>query len=204
MVMVEPVTTVIVPGLEGQAIAVDRRQRVRITDVEGTQVAGLLAVDRADPERRIDTARTRALTQRLFPIIGETFVSSRYEPMLTLVADTSPGDHDALFPACDALMLEFLGAEAGHANCHDNFVAAAAAVGVELGQVPVSVNLFQPNGLTPDGTMSSRPAASAAADHVEFRAARDLWVIVTACAVDVGIDVNGYHSTPIRVDVFDR
>jgi uncharacterized protein len=201
---VEPVTTVIVPGLEGRAVAVDRRQRVRITDVEGTQVAGLLALDRADPERRIDTARTRALTQRLFPIIGETFVSSGYEPMLTLVADTSPGEHDTLFPACDSLMLEFLGAEPGHANCHDNFMAAAAAVGVELGPVPATINLFQPNGLNPDATMSSRPVATAPGDHVEFTAARDLWLIVTACAVDVGIDVNGYRSTPIRVDVFDR
>jgi uncharacterized protein len=201
---VEPLLTVIVPGSEGRAVAVDRRRRVRITDVEGTQVAGLLALDRADPGRQIDTARTRALTQRLFPIVGETFVSSRYEPMLTLVADTSPGEHDALFPACDSLMLDFLGAEPGHANCHDNFVAAAAVVGVEFGPVPATVNLFQPNGLNPDGTMGSRPVATSPGDHVEFRAARDLWLIVTACAVDVGIDVNGYRSTPIRVDVFDR
>jgi uncharacterized protein len=201
---VEPVRSVLVPGLGGRAVAVDRRQRVRITDVEGTQVAALVAIDRTDPTRIVDPARTRSLTQRLFPIVGETFVSSRYEPMLTIVDDTSPGDHDTLFPACDSLMLEFLGAEPGHANCHDNIVSAAAAVGVELPGAPASVNLFQPNGLNPDETLSSRPAASSAGDHVEFRAARDLWVIVTACAVDVGIDVNGYRSTPIRVDVFDR
>ncbi len=200
----EPVRTVVVPGLGGKAVAVDRRQRVRVTDVEGTQVAALVAIDRADHSRVVDPARTRSSTQRLFPIVGEAFVSSRYEAMLTLVADTSPGVHDSLFAPCDDLMLEFLGAEPGHANCHDNIVAAAAAVGVELETAPATINLFQPNGLEPDGTLRSRPAPSSAGDHVELRAARDLWVIVTACAVDVGLDVNGYHSTPIRVDVFDH
>ena len=44
---------------------------------------------------------SRAGMQRLIPMVGDTFVTNRRRPILTLVEDTSGGIHDTLIAACD-------------------------------------------------------------------------------------------------------
>ncbi len=40
--------------------------------------------------------------KRLIPRVGDPLYSSDRRPLLTLVADTSPGIHDTLMASCDA------------------------------------------------------------------------------------------------------
>ena len=65
--MSDLLSTLVVPGYEGRAVALERGQRLRVTDAEGTQIADLSAIDRNEPDRYLDTARTRVVCQKLFP-----------------------------------------------------------------------------------------------------------------------------------------
>jgi uncharacterized protein YcgI (DUF1989 family) len=194
--------TVEVPGYSGRGLEVGAGATIRVTDVGGCQIADLFALVRSDPAEHLCTARTRALTQRLFPRVGQRFITNRYRPILSFVADHSPGVHDSLFASCDAGLHELLGGGSSHPNCCDNFLSAARELGLDVGDVPGPVNLFQNTPIGPDGTIGAERAPTRPGDHVELRAELDLWLILTACSVDTGVDINGGRSTPLRIEVF--
>lgn len=194
-------TTVHIPGYRGDHVVVDAGQTIRLTDVEGTQIADLFAHAVADHDEFLCTGRTRLVNRRLFPLVGDSFVTNRYTPILTLTRDASPGVHDMLFESCDSGLHERLGAGRDHPNCRDNYLAAAEAAGITIGQIPTPVNFFQSTPFTEDGTLNSGRAPTAAGDHVELYAEMDMILIVTACSVDIGSDINGGRSTSLRIDV---
>lgn len=189
--------SVVVPPQQGRAVLVRAGESVEVVDVEGAQVADVWAVDADDHTRWLSTSHTRDYLERLFPRVGECFVDQRYEPIVEMVADMSPGPHDMLFPACNPALYDREGL-AGHANCADNFRAAAAAHGVVLPTLPDPVNLFQNSAPGPDGMINVLAARSRPGDSVTLRAARDVLVVVTACAVDFW-PTNGDHCGPLRI-----
>jgi len=199
--MVQGKQRIEVPGYSGRGISVDAGLTLRITDVEGCQIGDLFALCREDPAEFLCTARTRALTQRLFPAVGQQFFTNRYRAILGFLADHSPGVHDTLYASCDPGLHELLGAKAGHANCHENFLKAAHELGLELSDVPGPVNLFQNTPVHPDGTLGAEAAQSQAGDYVELRVELDAYIILTACSVDTGVDINGGRSTPLLLEV---
>lgn len=174
---------------------------MRLIDVDGTQVADLFAHAVADSSVHLCTGRTRLANSRLFPVIGESFHGTNYEPLLTLIGDTSPGVHDMLYEACDRSLHELLGGGSNHRNCHDNYLAAAKTAEVVVDRVPSPVNFFQSTPVSGDGQLSAQPAPSNPGDYVELLAVTDVVVIVSACSVDVGTDINGGKSTPLRLEV---
>ena len=56
----------------------------------------------------------------IFPKPGDTMVTGKRRPILTLVEDSSPGIHDTLIAACDRYRYELLGVP-DHDNCADIF-----------------------------------------------------------------------------------
>src|ERR1700682_4266934 len=103
-------THMVVPAGAGRAVWVRHGEHLRIVDVEGGQVGDLFAFAAADPGEYLSASHTRTSTSRLFPRIGEQFMTNRRRPILTLVADTSPGVHDMLIAACDPERYRMLGA----------------------------------------------------------------------------------------------
>ena len=190
---------VVVPARSGRAVSVSRGDLVRVVDIEGHQVGDLWAVDAADHGRWLSASHTRDRCERLFPDLGGQFCDLRGEPVLKLAGDTSPGVHDMLFPACDQWLYESRGL-AGHPNCRDNFLAAAASAGIVPPVVPDPVNLFQNSGPRPDGTLTIGVAASSPGDAIAFIAQRDLVVILTACSVDYP-PLNQGHCSPLRIEI---
>jgi uncharacterized protein YcgI (DUF1989 family) len=184
--------------MSGRALRFAAGDVVVVTDVEGGQVGDLWAIDAADHDRWLSTGHTRDLLERLFPRVGEAFVDQRYEPILRLLADTSPGEHDMLFPACNPALYERAGLP-GHPSCAGNFDAAARAAGVTPPTLPDPVNLFQSSAPGPDGELPVRPAASRAGDSVSLVALRDVVVVLTACAVDFA-PTNGGRCTSLLLE----
>lgn len=184
----------------GQAAEVGRGDLVRVVDVEGHQVGDMWAVDAADPSRWLSAGHTRDRCERLFPAVGEQFRDQAGEPILELAADTSPGLHDMLFPACDPPLYASRGLPPGHPNCRDNFLAAVAAAGLSLPMVPDPVNLFQDSGPRPDGRLVVGTAASQPGDAITFRALRDLLFVLTSCSVDYP-PLNNGHCTALRIEI---
>jgi len=189
----------LVAAQSGLAIQIARDELVRIVDVEGQQVGDLWAIDGGDPGRWLSVSHTRDRRERLFPLVGDSLVDQHGEPVLKLVADTSPGQHDMLFPPCDRWMYESRGLR-GHPNCRDNFLAAAASARLSLPVVPDPVNLFQNSGPRPDGSLDIGVAASRPGDAVIFAAERDLVLILAACSVDYP-PLNDGRCGPLRIEI---
>jgi uncharacterized protein len=190
---------IVVPPQSGRAVSVPRGAVLTVIDVMGHQVGDLWAIDAADHGRWLSASHTRDRCERLFPVAGERFRDQAGEPILTLAADTSPGIHDMLFPPCDPALYESRGL-AGHPNCHDNFLAAAAGAGLALPVVPDPVNLFQNSGPQPDGRLVVGVAASGPGDTISFIPERDVIVLLTACSVDYP-PLNNGRCGPLRIEI---
>src|SRR5438067_6056022 len=102
---------IVVPAREGRGTRVDAGQRFRVVDVEGQQCADFWAFTVADLDEYASAEHTRAHVRRLFPRVGQPFVSNRRRPILAFEQDTSPGVHDMLIAVCDVERYRQLGAQ---------------------------------------------------------------------------------------------
>jgi len=195
--------TVLVPGYHGKAVRASAGARIRVTDVEGSQIGDMFAISADDRFEFLSPAQTRNFVRRLFPAVGDPFHTNRHRPILTFLEDHSPGPHDMLFAPCDQRMYEEVGFEGSHRSCRSNFLEATQEIGLEMDVVPDPVNLFQNTPAQADGSLALYETRSKPGDWVMFRAEMDLVFVLTACSADVGeINVNGGKSTPLRIEVF--
>ncbi len=188
-----------VAAQSGLAVRVGAGAVVSVIDIEGQQVGDMWAIDAADPGRWLSAGHTRDRCERLFPRLGGQFCDQYGMPVLELVADTSPGTHDMLFPPCDRWLYESRGLP-DHPNCRDNFIAALTSADLSLPVVPDPVNLFQNSVPQPDGSLAIGAAASRPGDAVSFRARRDVVFVLTACSVDYP-PLNGGRCGPLRIEI---
>jgi uncharacterized protein YcgI (DUF1989 family) len=193
------ISRTVVPAAEGRAVALRAGQRVRVVDVEGGQVGDVFAFAADDPAEYLSASHTRTHTSRLFPRVGEDFVTNRRRPILTLVADTSPGVHDMLIAACDPERYQALGAPR-HASCANNLRSALSQTGLHTDIVPQPVNVFMHIPVGSSGDLSWLPAASRAGDAITFAAAMDCVVVVSACPQDLN-PINGDRPTAMEIEI---
>ncbi|MGV9796853.1 DUF1989 domain-containing protein [Mycobacterium sp. NPDC003449] len=188
-----------VPAGTGRAETLRRGDRIRIIDVEGGQVGDVFAFAAADLTEHLSASHTRTATGRLFPEVGEHFLTTRRRPILTLVADTSPGVHDMLIAACDAERYRALGVSE-HRSCAQNLRTALDEAGLRVDGVPQPVNVFMNIPVAEAGGLSWLPAVTRPGDAVEFEAAMDCVLVVSACPMDLN-GINGQRPTPLAVEL---
>lgn len=189
---------VVPPGC-GRAYLVNAGSTIAIEQVEGGQVADLFAFDRADPQEHLSASHTRLATERLFPAVGECFVTTQRQSILRLRKDTSPGRHDLLIAACDPMRYELLG-HPGHASCAQNLVDALGTVAVSSPVIPQPVNLFMDVRSDPQGALSFLPSPALPGDRVELEATRDLVIAISACPQDL-TPINGGRLGSLAVEI---
>jgi len=192
----------VIPPQSGRAFRVKRGERIRITDVKGQQVADLFAFSTEGSLDWLSASQTRDINERLFPQVGGVFYSVRAVPMLTFVADNSPGPHDMLFPPCDAALYERAGLH-NHPNCRDNLMQALRGEGIALSFTPDPVDFFQNSLPQSDGRLDVIASVNPPGGHVILQAERDLLIVVTACSVDYH-PTNGGVCTEIEVEITTR
>lgn len=175
-----------------------------MVDVEGGQVGDVFAFVAAPGADLLvehhSAGHTRAAVSRLFPAIGEQFVTDRRRPLLTLVEDTSPGVHDMLIAACDPARYDGLGS-VGHRSCADNLRDALRAVGLRFdGPIPQPINVFMQIPVGSDGDLRWLPAPTSRGESITFEAVLDCVVVVSACPQDL-VGINGSAITPLAIEV---
>jgi uncharacterized protein YcgI (DUF1989 family) len=188
-----------VPAREGRGVRVAAGQRFRVIDVEGAQVADTFAFRADDVSEYHSAEHTRASVSRLFPEVGEAFVTNRRRPILVLEEDASPGVHDMLCAACDPARFAGLGVEGWHASCQENLERSMAALGHERIEIPQPINLFMNIPIDEGGALGWEPAPTRAGDGVTLRAEMDCLVVVSACPQDI-VPINGGNPTPIAIE----
>ena len=193
---------IVVPAREGRGVRIAKGQSFRIVDLEGSQVGDLFAFNAHDVGEYHSAHHTRAVVDRLFPVPGEQFQSNARRPIMTFVADDSPGIHDMLIAPCDPARFEQLGVQGWHASCQENLQTVMAGFGFPEIVVPQSINLFMNIPVRPDGTIDWLPAPTKAGDSVTMRAEMDCYVVLSACPQDI-IVINDKAPSPMAIEVLD-
>src|SRR5712692_1495904 len=157
-------SSVAVPAREARAVRVTGGQRFKVVDVEGGQVVDLFAFVADDTDEYASAEHTRVAIERLFPRVGQAFVTNRRRPILRLEEDRSPGVHDMLCAACDPERYRLLGVEGWHASCRENLERAMAGMGHERVAIPQPINLFMDARVQPDGSLALGPAPTEPGD----------------------------------------
>jgi len=191
--MTEPQLTTLA-ARTGTALRLAKGESLKIVNTHGTQVVDFWAFNAADLDEWMSMPNTRNACRKLTPAVGERFVTTLRRPILTLDEDTSPGVHDSLIPACDAIRYEQLGYK-DHANCADNMANGLRELGVEPPPPPAVFNIFMNVPIGPTGRLEIVPPVCEPGDYVVLRAEMDCIVAFSACPHDI-FPVNGADATP--------
>ena len=186
----------VIPAGTGLALDVEAGESIDIVALEGPQVADLWAFAAADRSEFLSTEHTRSCLDRLSPNVGEAYYSNRRRPLLTVLADTSPGTHDLLLSACDEARYHLLGHAGAHRTCVGNLREALAGHGLEPpAEIPSPVNVFENVAIGPGGSLTIMPPQVRPGQALTLRAEMDVVLVVSACPMDI-VPTNGSDLRP--------
>ncbi|WUI00935.1 urea carboxylase-associated family protein [Spirillospora sp. NBC_00431] len=191
-------TEIVIPAREGRGVLVTAGRELDLVDLEGGQVADLVAVVADEPEEYLSPAHTAAVNLSTELGTGDLLYSNRRAPVLTIVRDDVER-HDIVVPCCDTERYVTGYGVAGHANCLDNLVQASdmLGAGVEV-RGENAWNVFMHNRLTAGGAIVTDRALQPAGSLIRLRAERDLIVLVSACPQDLS-PCNNYRPTAMKL-----
>jgi uncharacterized protein YcgI (DUF1989 family) len=189
-----------VPARTGKGFEAKKSALIRITDLHGKQPVDFWAFNKADVREFLSCEHTKVLIGRLEPRVGDAAYTNRRRPIVTVVEDNSPGQHDMELAACDPVRYQLLGVKDYHANCQDNLHAALKELGVDFDFTPQPWNLFTNFPIAPDRTITLRDPDTKPGDNIVLRAEMDAYFVVSSCPQDI-IEAAGLNPTDIRAEV---
>ena len=189
----------ILPPRGRSAFTMQAGEILRITDVEGQQVADLVCFNRHDPNEKLSVHVTMMDQGSIYMKQGRSLLSNHCNSLMTLVADTC-GVHDLLAGSCNEGSNFKRFGQHNLPNCRSNLEAALAAYDIPLREIPYSFNVFMNVSLQSDGSIRTVEPVSKAGDFVDLRADMDLIVAISNCPSDQG-PCNGYHLTKIGLAI---
>ncbi len=167
----------------GTAFALNKGQTLTVTDVQGEQVADLLAFNAHDVGEVISSGRTLDYASRIYLTVGDPLYSNRSRVMLEITSD-DVGRHDFLLTPCSKDTFRIIYGDADpHQGCFGNLAQALAPYGILPDMIPVAFNCFM--NVPVDGTTGELrvdPPLSKAGDSISFVAHMDLIIGLTACS----------------------
>ena len=184
-----------IPARGGKACRVAAGQSVRVVNTHGQQVVDTWAFNAADLAEFMSMEHSRTYLSRILARVGDSMVTNKRQPILTLLEDTTAGFHDTLLAAGDRYRHELLGCDGYHDNCTDNLAAAMAELGLAAPETPSPWNLFMNIPVATDGALSFQPPVCGPGDHVLLRAEIDCVIAFSACPQDI-VPINGVACTP--------
>lgn len=180
----------------GTAFRMKAGQFLTVIDVEGEQVADLLAFNADDVGEVISSGRTLDYASRIYLTAGDPLYSNRSSIMLEIVEDVV-GRHDFLLTPCSKETFQIIYGESNpHRGCFGNLVEALEPFGILKDMIPVAFNCFMNvpvDGET--GELKVLPPLSRAGDFIKFEAKMDLIIGLTACSA---LQSNNGSFKPIR------
>lgn len=197
MTLSSPVT---IPARKGKAAFLSKGQHIKVINTHGQQVIDTWAFKRADFTEFMSMEHSRAALSRIMARVGDSMVTNRRQPILSIVEDTSPGIHDTLIAACDRHRYELLGCTDYHDNCTDNLAAALAELGLTPPETPSPWNLFMNIPVQADGSLSFDPPVCKQGDYLLLRAEMDCIIVFSACPQDI-VPINGVACQPTEAHV---
>jgi uncharacterized protein len=193
--MVSSGEKITIPARKGKAAQVKKGQIIKVINTHGQQVVDTWAFNAHDTSEFMSMEHSRAMMLKIVPAVGDSLVTNRRRPILTVTEDTTPGVHDTLLAACDRYRYELLGVVGYHDSCTDNLAAAMKEVEAKLPETPSPLNLFMNIPVLDGNRVEFRPPESKPNQYIALRAEMDLIVAFSACPQDK-VPVNGLACTP--------
>ena len=182
----------------GTAFELRKGQLLRVIDLEGEQVADLVAFARDDKAEWLSSGRSLDYASTIYLTTGHVLYSNRSRPMFTIVAD-DVGRHDFLLTPCSREMFEIVYHAKEHPSCFENLAKHLAPFGISPDSIPTTFNIFMNVAIDPaTGKMSILPPRSEAGDAITLRAEMGLIVGLTACSAEMS---NNYKLKPIGYEI---
>ena len=182
----------------GVAFQLLKKQLLTVIDLEGEQVADLVAFSSADPREYLSSGRSIDYANTIYLTAGNVLYSNRSRPFLTIVAD-DVGRHDFLLTPCSLETFQIIYGNRGyHPSCFENLAISLKRFGIAPYSISTTFNIFMNVGISPDGTLTIQPPRSRTMDKIVLRAEMDLIVGLTACSAEM---TNNYCFKPIGYEI---
>ena len=182
----------------GTAFELRRGQHLTVIDLEGEQVADLIAFARDDHREWLSSGRTFDYANTIRLTTGHVLYSNRSRPMFTIVSD-DVARHDFLLTPCSAETFQIIYRRTGHhPSCLENLSRALAPHGIDPDAIPTTFNIFMNVEIGANGGLQILPPLSQAGDKVRLRAEMDLLVGLTACSAELS---NNNRFKPIGYEI---
>lgn len=183
----------------GTALRLHAGQTLTVVDPMGGQVADLFAISSADTGETMSSGRTIDYLSKVYLTKDDVIYSNRSNVMLKIIEDTV-GRHDFLLSPCSREMFQILYGEKNPLpGCFGNLASALTPFGVDADSITVAFNCFMHvpiNGIT--GQIEVLPPISRAGDFIQFQAAMDVIIGLTACSAALS---NGGSFKPIDYEI---
>jgi uncharacterized protein len=182
----------------GTAFELAKGQSLRVIDLEGEQVADLVAFNAADKNEWLSSGRSIDYANRIYLTTADILYSNRSRPMLTILQD-DVGRHDFLLTPCSPETFSIIyGQKNYHPSCFENLAAQVARFGIAPDSIPTTFNIFMNVEIDTAGKISILPPRSKSGDAITLRAEMDLVVGLTACSAEQS---NNYKFKPIGYEI---
>jgi uncharacterized protein len=182
----------------GSAFELRKGQSLRVIDLEGEQVADLMAFAQADKVESLSSGRSIDYANSIYLTKGNILYSNRSRPMFT-ITDDDAGRHDFLLTPCSPETFQIIyGEKDYHPSCFDNLARHLEEFGIAPDSIPTTFNIFMNVEIDPTGQLKILPPRSKAGDAIVLRAEMDLIVGLTACSAEMS---NNYRFKPIGYEI---
>ena len=194
----DPRDTVIAPK-SGAALVVRAGETLRVTDLEGHQVADFVCLNEHDHAERFSAAKIRLNVFKTRISTGDRLFSNRSGVMFTIGKDTV-GVHDLLFASCKRWLYANVFDRPGNTGCLEILRDALAPYGIAEDALPDPFNLFMHTTVDAENNLAIELPESNAGDYVELTAEMDCLVAVTSCP-DECSECNGGRTTTVGLRI---
>jgi uncharacterized protein YcgI (DUF1989 family) len=182
----------------GTAFRLSRGQQLKVIDIEGEQVADLVAFAAADTREWLSSGRSIDYANTIYLTTGHQLYSNRSRPMFTITAD-DVGRHDFLLTPCSPETFQIIYRQNDyHPSCFENLYRSLEPFGLLPDHVPTTFNIFMNVEVAPNGALTIHPPRSKAGDALTLRAEMDLVVGLTACSAELS---NNNRFKPIAFEI---
>lgn len=175
----------LIPARTGVALILNQGEKIKVINTYGKQVIDTWAFNADDIKEYMSMEHSRASMLKIIPGVGDSLVTNKRRPIMTVIEDTTPGAHDTLIAACDCHRYQELCGMTDHDNCTDNLGYALGALGYQRLHTPCPLNLFMNVPVAPDGRIDFISPTSEAGQYITLRAEMRLVIAMSACPQDI-------------------
>ena len=169
-----------IPGGWYFATNLKRGEAIRIAQPHGASSVALIAWNADDPSERLNLPDTVKVQWTTAIAKGRVIFSDMGRVMFSVIEDSS-GAHDGLVGGSTAASNAARYPGITTRNTRDNFILAAAKLGLVRAAIPLPVTFFAPVETDADGKFIWNEAKRAQNDFVDLRAEQDLLIVISNC-----------------------